>query len=328
MMRLNRPGRACAAAIGGLAVALAAAACSSSSAATVPPPAGLEKTQLTVGVLPVLDTAGLFLAIKNGYFKQEGLNVTTEPVAKSTDAIPEMLRGKVDLIAGANYVSFFQAQQGGMASLKLLANAAECSTDTFDVMALPSSGIKTPADLAGKTIAVNVQNNIQTLLTDTSLRAANVNPATVRYKVVPFPKMAAALQSHQVDAISAVEPFITEAELSDGAGTILSDCTGPTANLPISGYFATQAWTGKYPNTARAFQTALDRGQALADSSRAAVEQILPSYIKLASGEPALVNFGQFGTTLNTTQLQRVANLMFSGGLVRKQFSVDPLLFH
>jgi NitT/TauT family transport system substrate-binding protein len=330
-MRLNRAGRGCLAAATGLAVALLAAACSSPNAATVPPPAGLEKTHLTVGALPVVDSVGLYLAIKYGYFKQEGLTVTADPVVKSPDAIPEMEQGKVDIIAGANYVSFFQAQlnSGGKLKFKVLVDGISCGPDTFDVLALPGSGITSPAQLAGKTIGVNLLNNIQTLLTNTELRAANVDPSTVHYKLVPFPEMAAALKEHQVDAISAVEPFVTGAELGDGAQTILSDCTGPTAQFPISGYIATQAWTQKYPNTARAFQAALDRGQALADSNRAAVEQALTGYISgLTSQEAAIVNLGQFPTSLDPTHLQRVASLMATGGLVGQQFSVQPMLFH
>jgi NitT/TauT family transport system substrate-binding protein len=328
-MRLNRAGRVSLAAAAGLAVALVAAACSSSSAATASPPAGLEKTQLTVGALPVVDTAGLYLAIKNGYFKQEGLSVNVVRVTESPQAIPDMEQGKVDIIAGANYVSFFQAQlaSGGKLAFKVLVDGIACSSDTFDVLALPSSGITSPAQLAGKTIAVNVPNNIQTLLTNTALKAADVNPATVHYKVVPFPKMVAALEAHQVDAISAVEPFITAAELSAGAETVLPTCDGPTADFPISGYFSTQAWVQKYPHTARAFQAAMARGQALADSNRAAVEHILPTYIKLTSQQAAIVNLGQFPTTLDVTHLQRVANLMYTGGLINRQFSVQPLLF-
>ncbi|HLH59891.1 MAG TPA: ABC transporter substrate-binding protein, partial [Streptosporangiaceae bacterium] len=203
-----------------------------------------------------------------------------------------------------------------------------CNSDTFDVLALPSSGITSPAQLANKTIAVNLKNNIQTLLTNTALEAANVNPATVHYVLVPFPKMTAALRSHQVDAISAVEPFITSAELGAGAEDILSDCTGPTSDFPISGYFATQSWAQKYPNTARAFQEAMAKGQALADSSRAAVEQILPTYIKgLSAEEAAIVNLGQYPTSIDGTHLQRVASLMFTGHLISRQFSVTPLLF-
>lgn len=329
-MRLNRAKRVSLAGAGAVALGLLAA-CTTSGASAVSHPAGLEKTHLTVGALPVVDSAGLYLAIKHGYFRQEGLTVTAMPLTKSIDAIPDMLQGKADIVAGANYVSFFQAQldSQGKLKFKLLVDGTACGTDTFDVLALPSSGISSPAQLAGKTIAVNISNNIQTLLTDTALRADNVNPSTVHYKVVPFPKMTAALKAHKVDAISAVEPFITAAELGVGAENILSDCTGPTANFPISGYFATQQWTQRYPRTARAFQAAMAKGQALADSSRAAVEQILPTYVPgLSADETAIVNLGQFPTGLDATHLQRVADLMARGGLIGKPFSVQPLLFH
>ena len=128
-----------------------------------------------------------------------------------------------------------------------------------------------------------------------------------------------------MDAISAVEPFITSAELSIGAEPVMSTCTGPTANFPMSGYFSTQKWAQTYPNTARAFQAAMARGQALADASRSSVEQILPAYIKsLSPEESAVVNLGQFPTSLNATHLARVVSLMINGGLLSPQFSVDP----
>ena len=328
-MRFTRAGRVSLAAAGGLAVALIAAACSGSSAGTssATTAAHLEKTNIVVGALPVVDTAGLYLAEKEGYFQQAGLNVTIVPISASPLAIPTMEQGKVDIVAGANYVSFFQAQAAGK-HFKILVDGTACSPDSFQVLAAAGSHITTPASLAGKRIAVNVLNNIQTLLTNTTLQAAGVNSATVHYVPVPFPEMAQALATGKVDAISAVEPFITSAELSIGAEPVMSTCTGPTANFPMSGYFSTQKWAQTYPNTARAFQAAMARGQALADASRSSVEQILPSYIKnLTPVQSAVVNLGQFPTSLNAAHLARVVSLMISGGLVSPQFSVDPMLF-
>jgi NitT/TauT family transport system substrate-binding protein len=71
------------------------------------------------------------------------------------------------------------------------------------------------------------------------------------------------------------------------------------------------------------------KGQALADASRADVEQILPTYIKsLNPDQSAVVNLGQFPTSLNETHLNRVVSLMQTDGLVGPNFSVAPLLFH
>ena len=328
-MSFTRARRLSLAAVGGLAVALLAACTSSgSSNSATTASAHLEKTTVNVGALPVVDSAGLYLARQNGYFQQAGLNVQISPVAKSPDAIPEMQSGKIDVVAGANYVSFFQAAKVKNLPLKLLVDGESCTDDTFEVLAKPSSGITTAAGLVHKTIAVNITNNIQTMLTNTALQAAGVDPASVKYVAVPFPDMGTALKKGVVDAISVVEPFITENELQVGAQPVLSTCTGPTANFPISGFFSLSSFTQKYPNTARAFVAALERGQALADSNRADVEEILPTYIpKLSANQAAVVNLGQYPTSLDTTHLQRVADAMAKAHLA-PGFQVKSLIFH
>src|ERR1700689_2717733 len=122
MMRFTRAGRLSLAAAGGLAVAVLAA-CTSSGSGTSATTASahLEKTDLIVGSLPVVDTAGLFLAQQNGYFKQAGLNVTIKPISVTPQAIPDMEKGTVDIVAGANYVSFFQQYETKHLGLKVLA---------------------------------------------------------------------------------------------------------------------------------------------------------------------------------------------------------------
>ena len=45
---------------------------------------------------------------------------------------------------------------------------------------------------------------------------------------------------------------------------------GSTQDFPIQGYAVTAAWAKKYPNTLKAFTTALSQGQEIADTNRAA----------------------------------------------------------
>jgi len=331
-MRSSHLGRASVAATAGLAVALLAAACGSSSGSSgssgsaSPSSTALETTHIVVGALPVIDEAPLYLAQKNGYFKQAGLNVTIDPVAQSTQALPDMLHGTVDVV-GANYTSFFEAQAKGEVQLKVLGEATNCKPDTFAIVALPSSGITKPADLAGKTVAVNLTNNIQTLTANAVLKAAGADSSKVTYVVVPFPDMISALTSHKVDAISVVQPFLAGA-LASGAKTVVSSCDGPVANFPISGWFATQAWTQQNPNTARAFQRALLQGQAYANANPGAVKSILPTYIKITPQAASKVTLGVYPTTLDPAQLQQVLTLMKSGGMPTGSLSASSLLFH
>jgi ABC-type nitrate/sulfonate/bicarbonate transport system substrate-binding protein len=51
---------------------------------------------------------------------------------------------------------------------------------------------------------------------------------------IPFAAMVAALKAGRVDAMSAAQPFITGAEKA-GAVSVLAQCQGPTAGLPLGG---------------------------------------------------------------------------------------------
>jgi NitT/TauT family transport system substrate-binding protein len=240
-----------------------------------------------------------------------------------------MQAGQINIIGGANNVSFMQADAENPADppFRLVMEAATCGPGTFDVLTLPNSGIAKPGNLAGQTIAVNLTKNVQTLTINAVLMDDGVNPASVRYKVVPFPKMVAALEAHQVDAISAVEPFATAAELTTGAVPILDQCQGPTENFPISSYYATGTWARQHPAAVAAFQQAMAQAQAIADNSRGVVEKTIMTYIpKLTGVEASILALETFPTSIDAVQLQRVADLMYTGHLLSTPFKVKSLL--
>jgi NitT/TauT family transport system substrate-binding protein len=327
-----------------LSVAVLAAACSSSggSAASSPaasspasggqatgsPAAGTGSaagTSIVVGSLPVLDTAGLQVAIKEGYFKQAGLNVSVKTVTQSTTAIPDLLHGSIDVIGGGNYVSFLEAQAHGTFPVEFLAPAVDCTTNSYGVVAMPSSGITKASDLAGKTIAVNLTQNIQTLTTSAVLQSSGVSASSVHYVQVPFPDMVSALQAGRVNAISAVEPFLSAA-LAAGGKLVTSTCTGPTADFPLSGYITTQTWAQQHAAAARAFQQALEKGNAFATAHPDVVRSVLPTYTSMTAKAAATVPLGTYPSTLTSAPLQRIATLMKSGGLAAPS-DVSSLLF-
>jgi NitT/TauT family transport system substrate-binding protein len=311
-----------------LAAALVTAACGSSGGSPSSSGTGLEKTHLTVAALPIVDDAPLFLAIKKGYFRQQGLTVTPKIITQSTLALPDLLHGSVDIVGGGNYVSYMEGQASGTFKLKILVAGTECKAGSFGVLALPSSGITSPAKLAGKTIAVNLTNNIQTLTANAALKAAGVSPGSVKYVVIPFPDMAAALKAGRVSAISVVEPFLSGAEQALGAKLVLSQCSGSLASFPLSGYFTTAAWAQQNPRTAAAFQRAMDKAQAYADANPAAVRQVLPTYTKVTAAAAQHLVLNSFPATVSAADLQRVASLMHTGGVLKSAFSVQPMLLH
>jgi NitT/TauT family transport system substrate-binding protein len=95
----------------------------------------------------------------------------------------------------------------------------------------------------------------------------------------------------------------------------------------MSGYLATSDWAQKNPNTARAFQTALLKAQAYADSNPSAVKSIIPTYSKVTAQQAAALPLNTYPSTLDPAQLTKVLSLMKSGGLATGSATASTLLF-
>ncbi|WP_067799625.1 ABC transporter substrate-binding protein [Actinomadura formosensis] len=288
---------------------------------------GLEETTVKVASLPLVDGAALYVAQKAKLFEAEGLDVKVIPVQQSIQALPALAKGGVDVIAGANYVSFLQANEKGALKLSILAEGAQLTSNMMNVLVMPDSKIKSPKDLEGKKIAVNILNNIQTVTLNAILKANNVDPTKVEYVQVPFPQMATALQKKQVDAIHTVEPFLSDTEKKLGARVAVDGGSEPVTGLPISGYVTTQEFAKKKPKTAAAFQRAIIKAQKLASQDRKRVEEVLPGYAKIDAQVASVITLPDFPTSLSVTRMQRIGDLMQQEGLLKQQPDMKAILF-
>jgi NitT/TauT family transport system substrate-binding protein len=288
---------------------------------------GLEKKTITVASLPLVDAAGLHIAVKQKFFEAEGLHVQIKPVAQSILAMPALKNGQVDVIAGGNYVTFLQAYAQGALKLRIVADGTSEASRFMALLVMPNSPIKQPKDLEGKTVAVNILNNIQSLTLNEVLKANNVDPTKVKYRAVPFPQMGAALQKGQVDAVHTGEPFGTDIQRKLGARMVVDGGGAPVTELPVSGYISTQEFVQKYPRTAAAFQRAIQKAQELATSDRKKVEEVLPSYAHVDAATAAVLSLPNYPTSLNATRLQRLPDLMLKDGLLKSKLDMNNVIF-
>ncbi|GAA4910527.1 NitT/TauT family transport system substrate-binding protein [Nonomuraea thailandensis] len=327
-MRLGRSARA---AIIGFALTLGAAACSTGTETTASAPpsaaaaAGLEKTKLKIATLPAIDSAAIYVAIDQGLFEQEGLDVTPEVVQAAPEAIPMMVKGEIDAMFG-NYVSMFAAHDKQALKLRILAEGSRAAPDSLSIMALPGSPIKTPKDLEGKTINVNVLHNFQELALTQVLKANNVDPATIKYVQVTFQNIMPSWKGGQIDAAYLGEPMVTAATSTMGARKILDPASGPAAEFPISGYVGTQEWYDKNPKTAAAFQRAIHNAAKLMENNREVVAKVLPNFTQIDAATAATVTFPYFSSNDNPVRLQRVADWMWEAKWLTKEIDVKSLM--
>jgi NitT/TauT family transport system substrate-binding protein len=320
--------RTMAAAVAAAGAVVLAAGCSSGTAATdqagaaggvstaggTGPIGPIEKPDVTVAVVPAVDSAGFFIALHQGFFKAAGLNVTFVPAISSETAIADQIKGTYDITAG-NYVSYIQSQQSGQGSFDIFAEGSVMTIGAQALYTIPGSDIKTLADLQGKTVGINAPNNILYLLTASVLNENGINVKRVRFTSdYPFPLMATALENDKIQAAVLPEPFASEAEQGNGVTTLSDLNQGATSSFPIEGYVATKKWAKQYPNTLKAFERALAEGQTLANTNRVDLEaamEALPKGMSVSPATAAVMALDNYPVNqVDPVRLQRVANAM------------------
>ena len=104
---------------------------------------------VTVGHVPVESFALLYVAQQQGYFTENGLNITISDYATGTVAVDALTHGAVDIAGSSEYVVAFNAVQNQ--NISIIASLGEAQI--VDLIASRDSGISKPADLRGKTVA-------------------------------------------------------------------------------------------------------------------------------------------------------------------------------
>jgi NitT/TauT family transport system substrate-binding protein len=319
-----RAARALAAVLAATGIIAVAAGCGSAPAPAGP--ASVEKPDITVGVVPAVSNAGVYIAEQRGFFTAEGLHVKLVPITSSADVLSFLLDGNVDVLAG-NYVSEIQAEANNPAAIRLrvLAEGALTAPRSREIMVPAGSPIRTLAQLRGKTVAVNALNNAASMLVDSALAANGIPVSSVHLVAIGFPYEAAALNARRVDAAWMAEPFIAEGTAKYGLNELYDTNDGATAAFPIDGYVSTQAWARTYPRTAAAFVRAIERGQQVASTSRPALEAAMVTFLGVTRQTADLVTPDTYPLGVSQVRMQRVVTLMLQFGLLKHPFNIAAM---
>lgn len=270
-----------------------------------------------------MHVAPLYIAIRDGYFEEEGLTVEPQTAQGGAAIIPAIVAGEFNM-GYSNYVSILLADQGGL-DLRIVSENDRASDD-HGVYALADSGINSPADLAGKTIAVNTLNNIGTVGIRSVLEAEGVDPLSVELIEIPYPDMAAALERGDVDSVWVVEPFQTGLTSSLDVVLALDLFSGPADELPVAGYVTTEQFAAANPNTIAAFVRALERATEDVENDPSLIAEIVPTYSSIPPEVAAEVGLPTFVADSDPAELQRVADLMLETGVTSEPIDVQSVL--
>ncbi len=143
-----------------------------------PPAAQSEEPKLKLALIPVLDTIPIYIALQNGYFAAQGIEVETVPVKSPQERDVLLQTGQVDgVLTDLQGVGLLNKDS---ARVKAVYTSRRPFPDAplFRILASPKSDIATPADLKGVPIGIS-NNTIIEYLTDRILASEGLTAAEI-----------------------------------------------------------------------------------------------------------------------------------------------------
>jgi NitT/TauT family transport system substrate-binding protein len=286
-----------------LLVSLAAVGCGSSSSSTSSGSASSSGTGSTAassatsstsassGATPIrmalvsAATANLpfQVAENDGYFKQQGLNVSLSTPSIPFSELPATLGKQFDVVIGSQ-PDLIRAHASGLDVVTIAGLQKDNPLDPGAALVVPgNSPIKTIADLKGKTVGApsTVGNNWTAL--QCWAQKAGVGPTDFKGLQGPTPQLPDLLKQGRFDSILIFEPLLTPAVKSGdrNIGNAYAACFGHpeyTALLVSQG-----AWASSHAQAISKFIAALNEAKAEIAKDPQAAKQL---FIK-TSGLPA-----------------------------------------
>jgi NitT/TauT family transport system substrate-binding protein len=292
------------------------------------PLAAAAQEKIRLGLLPFSESLAAVIADKQGFFKEEGLDVEIAKFESGAIAVPVLQSGRMDIVL-SNTVSTFQAVEQGLDAVVLAPGAVvrEAPPDTTTALIVRTGAIKALKELEGKRIAVNVINSSAWLHMVATLDKHGVDRAKVRFSEVPFPQMNDPLLNGQLDAVGQVEPF-RSALMATGNAEIVSWTYVETApNTDITQYVALAPWVEKNRATAAKFVRALTKGAQFAASNEAATRDINQQFTNLNPALKDKVLLPRLGAAINVKEMNHTMQMMQKYGLLKTPVDLSRRVF-
>ncbi|MFP3916918.1 ABC transporter substrate-binding protein [Lysinibacillus telephonicus] len=266
----------------------------------------LEQTEIEiVGVRDAQISSQQIIADKLGYFKEEGLIVTNTLIESGPDIAPMVAGGSAPISLQTNFMDIILASSG--VGVKIVAPVAQIA-GTQAVVAGPEANINSPKDFEGKTIGIPAGADVQIAINKMA-EEYNVDLSKVEVANLAPSDALTALQSGNIDAMAAWEPFITKAVANGGkflfSGTSYA-IEGEALPVEWMSVHSTLQVTDDYleenPNTIKAVIRALEKATNYINENREEAIKILAPELHLTEEEVAeIMNRNVYDMTVDET---------------------------
>ena len=259
--RVSRPARA----MGLLAAAaVILGAVLPAGGATPPVEATQVPTRVRMGVLGVLPEAGIYVALEQGYYREQGIELDMTPFDSAARMVPALGTGQLDAGDGSHSAGLFNAVARGI-GIKLVADAAS-GPPGYPVVSLlfrrdlvDSGQVRGPGDLRGRRVALPARGLPTEVLLADWLRPAGLRVEDIDIVEMGFPDQIPAFGSGALDATVIPEPFQTRLA-EQGVATVYQGSDQVDPGFQVAAVMYSAGFARDQADIARRFMVAYLRG--------------------------------------------------------------------
>jgi len=288
-------------------------------------PARAEKIVIGFSASTAFSTA--FVAANEGLFKKHGVDVEMKLVPNSSTTPAALMADSLQVATPTAPVTMQAIEQG--LDLVVVAGGGYYVKGMEDVavMVRPDSTIKTAKDLEGKRVATAGLNGFLHVLFRKWMADNGGDYKKVNFTETAFAQQIDVLRGGQVDAILAVQPFLSRG-LETNAGKVISYYIADLEGETLSGWFvATRAWVKKNPKDIEAFRTAMKEADELMQKDPSVVTKANLVYIPFPAEVQAKFAPGKYRFEVQPQALDKWNKICLEQGMLKKPLDYDKVVY-
>ena len=285
--------------------------------------------ELKIVTPPITNYTPLIVARDKGYFAAENLSVTWTSVPGSGGVVVEAVYGGSADIGGSSILEPMVARGNGLDIMFFTAGAKirSAAPDNSALLVRTADAIKEPKDLTGKSISAGLVNSVNHIHMMEWFERNKVDAKTVTYLELPFPQMPDALFQNRIDAVWAVEPFLTIMLKTGKARIFAQPYLENIPGMDITAYIAKESWLKANPEVAARFKRAVDKATMhLVYTTKEERDGWVAKYTGVKPELVADMTLPNFTTEFNMASLKANLDLAVKHKVV-KNFDVNTMMW-
>jgi ABC-type nitrate/sulfonate/bicarbonate transport system substrate-binding protein len=238
-----------------------------------------KPTQVRVSYVPATTVLPLHVAKQQGFFKQQGLDVSLQEASNISD-IPATLGRQFDIALGTA-TDLIKAGGAGVDVIQIAGNTIDTKKNPFvQLLVRKDANIKSVADLQGKKVGTPTLGGVIHAAVLYAAKQAGVDPAKIRGVEAPSPTLPDQLKAGRIDAVEALEPFATTMK-AKGAVSLGDPFAALGQPLATNFWIANGKWAGEHRDVVNKYVAALEQAVAFIKANPKPSRKILQGYTKM-----------------------------------------------